>query len=203
MEILRHPHDEHPHSPTARPNEFGHVPDLHQVFDLTLAAIAERQDLAAARHTSWYDVVVLSGVSHGVEVALRQKSKDASTFVFRGSQVDNQLAILTSLTRESGEESFEVRVLRIPNVVPFSFWLKARSDRKDRIVPVVSSTSQLQVGRLYKPKEFFAAIRKTAAHLVAIRLLPTAPPGRTKTEKTSGKVRARKSRSGSRSRRNA
>jgi hypothetical protein len=176
FESLRHPHEERAPSLTARSNAFSHVPDLHRIFSVTPIAIAAGKDLGAAKHTSWYDVVVLSGMSHGVEIA-KPRGRDAGrgTYVHRGNTVDTQLAVLSTLASEPGAETFEVRVLRIPLIAPFSFWLKAKEDANDRIVPVVSTTSQLQVGKSYSPADFFNAIRAIARNLVATKFF-TAPP---------------------------
>ena len=190
MEMLRHPHAEQSPSPTSHSSASGHVPDLHKVFLLTPAQIVERQFLRAALHTSWYDVVVLSGVAHGIEVALN--AKRPSSYVSRGSAIDHQLSILTALIREPGERAYEVRVLRIPLLVPFSFWLKAADDRYSRLVPVVSYTQQLQAGNQYKAKEFFDALGKTASHLIATDLSSSAPGRRASIAKAPKKALNRK-----------
>lgn len=190
MEMLRYPHTGHSPSLTSHSSASGHVPDLHKVFLLTPAQIAKRQFLRAAAHTSWYDVVVLSGVGHGIEVALN--ANRPSRYVTRGSAIDDQLSILTALTGDPANGTFEVRVLRIPQLVPFSFWLKAADDRNSRLVPVVSHAPQLQAGTKYKAKEFFDALRKTASHLVAIDLTPSPPGGRASSAKASKKATARK-----------
>jgi hypothetical protein len=190
MEMLRHPHTEHSPSPTSNASASGHVPDLHKVFLLTPAQIAKRQFLRWAMHTSWYDVVVLSGVGHGIEVALN--AKGPSRYVTRGSAIDQQLSILTALIGEPAKGVFEVRVLRIPQLVPFSFWLKAADDRASRLVPVVSHAPQLQAGTKYKAKEFFDALRKAASHLVAVDLTPSPRGGERAVPKAPKKALSRK-----------
>lgn len=190
MEMLRHPHTEHPPSLTSHASASGQVPDMHKVFLLTPAQIAKRQFLRGAVHTSWYDVVVLSGVGHGIEVALN--AKGPSRYVTRGNAIDQQLSILTALIGEPAKGVFELRVLRIPQLVPFSFWLKATDDRNSRLVPVVSNAQQLQAGKPYKAKEFFDALRKTAAHLTTIDITPSPPERRVSSTIAPKKVMIRR-----------
>jgi hypothetical protein len=112
-------------------------------------------------------------VSHGIEVAQRE-GREAATYVVRGADVDHQIALLTALIREPGTEPLEVRVLRIPSIATFSFWLHAKSPKNDRLVPVISSAPKLQAGRVYPLEDFFNAIRETASHLTAARLVEPA-----------------------------
>jgi hypothetical protein len=166
MEMLRHPHEESPHGLRNRANAFGHVPDFQKVFLLAAAAIAEGKGLKSAKHVAWYDVVVLSGIGHGIEVAQREEGH-TSTHVTRGADVDHQIAVLTSLAAQPPPEPIEVRVLRVPSIAAFSFWLCPKNRSEGRLVPVISSSAQLQSGKLYSPEEFFGAIRAIASRLTA------------------------------------
>lgn len=166
MEMLRHPHEESPHGLRNRANAFGHVPDFQKVFLLSAAAIAKGKGLKVAKHVAWYDVVVLSGIGHGIEVAQREEGQ-VSTHVTRGSDVDHQIAVLTSLAAQPVPESVEVRVLRVPSIAAFSFWLYPRNRNNSRLVPVIFSASELQSRKLYSPDEFFGAIRPIAVRLTA------------------------------------
>lgn len=157
MEMLRHPH---PEGSSISANAAGHVPDLHKVFFLDLAAIAARKGLSAARHMSWYDVVVLSGIAHGIEIVRGGKTDGAS--VARGEDVDRQLAILTALAARRGAP-VEIRVLRIPWIANFTLWL--HRGKSDRLIPVITTTSRLEAGREYSPSAFFVAIRDAASHI--------------------------------------
>jgi hypothetical protein len=167
MEILRHPHEGHPHGLRERSNAFGHIPDFQKVFLFTPKASAGGKNLSAAKQIAWYDVVVLSGISHGIEVAQRQDGH-ASTHVTRGADVDRQIAVLTALAHDgSSGDVAEVRVLRVPSIAIFSFWLYFRTRKRSRIVPVLSSATQLHSGKSYSPEEFLEAIRATAGRLIS------------------------------------
>jgi hypothetical protein len=192
MELLRHPHEEPTPPSRASANALGHVPELHKVFLLPATAIATRKGLKAAKHISWYDVVVLSGVSHGIEAAQKGKGVPA-VYVTRGGDVDQQLATLTALTEAPGTGTVEVRVLRIPSIATFSFWLYAKNHKNNRLVPVISSASQLQAGKEYSPEEFFDAIREVAIRLTdAVQVQPT----RRKMKPRKKQMKASKSRGG-------
>jgi hypothetical protein len=181
MELLRHPHHEQTPAKAAAPGH-GHVPDLHKVFILPASAVAQGKDLRAAEQIGWHDVVVLSGVSHSIEVAQGRK-RDSAVYVMRGSDVDSELATLTALLGSRKTGTFEVRVLRIPSIATFVFWLYAKDRRNDRLVPVISSASQLQLGREYSPSVFFRAVRATAVQLTAraeAQLIPAKKKAQTK-----------------------
>jgi len=167
METLRHPHPEGSNAPA---NAAGHVPDLHKVFLLDLAAVGARKGLRAARHMSWYDVVVLSGIAHGIEIA--RAGKADGTFVTRGEDVERQLAILTSLAARRGSP-VEIRILRIPWIANFTLWL--HRGKSDRLIPIITATSRLEAGREYSPAAFFAAIRDAASHIHQTHGTPKRP----------------------------
>jgi hypothetical protein len=181
MEMLRHPHEEH-HGLRHRSNAFGHVPDLHKVFLLSAKAVGEGKGLKAARHAGWYDIVVLSGMSHGIEVA-EAEGNDPTAYVLRGASTDQQIALLTALVNRPDTDTAEVRVLKIPPIAAFAFWLHRKRAEDDRLMPVIASARQLEIGKEYRPKEFFASIRAIAKSL---------------TSKSSGRLPARKRRSSSR-----
>jgi hypothetical protein len=164
MELLRHPHENAGAEPRVHENATGHVPDLHKVFLLQAADVAKKKDLKAAKLTGWYDVMVLSGISHGIEVA-QPRGSAAAVSIARGAEVDDQLAILTELANMKQPRQVEVRVLRIPWIAPFSYWLHGGRRGSDRLIPVISSSPRLQRGRQYAPSEFFKAIREPAVHL--------------------------------------
>ena len=163
MELLRHPHGSSPPE-AALTNAHGHVPDLHKVFLLPVQALARGKNLKAAKHVSWYDVVVLSGVSHGIEVA-RAERGETGAWVTRGADVDAQLSALTALEKSKQIDIVEVRVLKVPQIAPFSFWLHSRNNRGDRIIPIISSAPTLSAGAQYTPAKFINAIRDISSQI--------------------------------------
>ena len=196
MELLRHPHENAATEQMSHGNASGHVPDLHKVFLLPVADVAKKKDLRAARLTGWYDVMVLSGISHGIEVALPRGSA-AAVSITRGGEVDEQLAILTELANVKQRGQVEVRVLRIPWIAPFSYWLHGARHGSDRLIPVISSSVHLQRGRQYAPSEFFEAIREPAVHLARnaqppVRSKSKLKPKNNNSAKISGHVAAAK-----------
>jgi hypothetical protein len=160
MELLRHPHAEQSLTSTSSNR---HVPSFHKIFLLPPAAVSRGRGLKAAKQVSWYDIVLLSGVSHGIEIAAAEKSSAA--YVTRGEDVDRQLAILTELSEKPGSRSVEVRVLRVPRTANFSFWLHQRGCRNDVLVPVNAVAPQLDQGKEYSPARFFEVIRDAASHV--------------------------------------
>jgi hypothetical protein len=173
LELVRFPHPEQgsaspPHEATH------HVPSFHKVFLLPLRAVSAA-DLRAAKHTSWYDIVVLSGIRVGIEVATAKGKTGPSTYVFRGPDIDRQIAILTALAGDPAEYAGEVRILRVPPVAPFSIWLHGRRKGQDRIVPVVATSRSLEIGKVYEPADFLDAIRDTAARLAGNRNTKAGP----------------------------
>lgn len=142
-----------------------HVPNLHKVFLLPLRAAASG-DLRAAKHISWYDILVISGIRVGVEVAIGKGKTGPSSYVRRGPDIDRQIAILTALAKQPAEHSREVRILRVPPAAPFSFWLHGRRKGQDSIVPVIAIASSLEPGRAYEPESFLEAVGESAARLL-------------------------------------
>jgi hypothetical protein len=164
MEMLRHPHEGSAEGSTLNLREHSHLPDMHKLFVLPPSAIALGKNLRAAKHVSWYDITVLSGVSHGIEVS--QRNDGTSLYVTRGGDVDEQVILLNRLLLAKPQtKTAEVRVLRIPSIVAFSFWLHFKNSSTDLLVPVITNIPQLAMGNIYKVGEFLRAARQIAPHL--------------------------------------
>lgn len=163
LELIRIEHPEH--AAAALHEASVHVPSLHKVFLLPLRIATRAVDLRRARHVSWYDILIVSGVAIAVEVAAGKDKTGPSTYVLRGLQIDRQITILTALAHDSADQAAEVRILRIPSVAPLNIWLHGRHKSEDRIIPVVITSDALRLGNAYKPEAFLDAIRARAAHL--------------------------------------
>jgi hypothetical protein len=164
LELVRLPHPEHG-AATARHEASAHVPSFHKVFLLPVRVAARAIDLRRARHVSWYDILIVSGVAVAVEVTAGTEKTVPCMYVLRGLQIDSQIAILTALAHDSADQAGEVRILRIPPIAPLNIWLHGRRKSEDRIIPVVITSNTLKVGNAYEPGAFLDAIRATAAHL--------------------------------------
>src|SRR5690349_2505167 len=92
MELLRHPDENSPAKPIVLTNAAGHVPDLHKMFLLQALDVAKRRGLKAANPVGWYDIMVFSGISHGIEV-MQPTRGAAAVYVTRTAEVNDQLAI--------------------------------------------------------------------------------------------------------------
>jgi hypothetical protein len=154
----------------AAPQDLG-LAAPHGVYTLALDDIAQRRGLAAAQFSGWRYLV--QDGDRTIASAEATAGQDGAPPAFSqlnegpfSSGTADAIQYAEALP-QLRQDTFELRLLRIPALYVVALWLKEDSGTVDLIIPVAPAPPQLRAESVYIPADFFAALEQPARDVLA------------------------------------
>ena len=151
-----------------------------QLFVLTLEDVEKSDWIGSARNAGW--VFLGTDPSGGVVAAevVRVSGSNQHQLVSlsRDPLLQRAAEIFHEVQQSQGAsgESFRVVLLRIPSILTEALWLQADDpNASDQLIPILTSTPELEVGKLYPLSVFQRAVQPLAAKFREFDRLPKKP----------------------------
>jgi len=140
-----------------------------QVFSMGLKSIAAGADIDAAKPVGWR-FMVRSGEDAAAALVLNTLG-DVSprmSSLSRGPEVAKAIDVKSQLEKlvQTQDQSYEIRVLRVPGVFVEAYWLQPKVGA-GWVIPFISVTPGFDVGQAYRPRQFLDTIRPLAEKRLA------------------------------------
>jgi len=133
----------------------------HETFHLGLDAIQARRGVAAAEPVGWRYLLGGSTATHALAAEVHHRPEGYQFAGINEGPFNKQMVdMMKRIEPQIREADYEPRLLRIPALYIVALWLK--SPNGDLYVPLEPSNPEVEVGRLYKEKEFDAALERAA-----------------------------------------
>jgi hypothetical protein len=138
----------------------------HQVYYISPNSLVHEGSLTSARAVAWRNVQYAFGgsVAKEVDTALDATNTQV-TSVNQGpySSVPSEQIEALKKREQDGDENFEIRILRIPEVYLVALWL--HSFKSDIIIPVAPTPPNFVAGRDYTPAQLGESLSSVASSL--------------------------------------
>jgi hypothetical protein len=136
----------------------------HQAYTLTPDDLRAYSGAETAKARSWRYLVPSPEGDAIAEVADEGTGGHRFTELTAGlhSQLSRESLEWISSEAELGDDTFEVRALRLPALLLDAIWLKNLSGGDDRFAVVRSFHGALEPKRLYPASDFFSVLRRLA-----------------------------------------
>jgi hypothetical protein len=141
-----------------------------QIFNVGLPDLAGDVGIKNAKAVAWrFHATDASGAPIACELPETTPDRALMTHLSHGPRIAEALqaaAQLETLPQVKAAE-FDLLTLRIPGILVEAFWLKSRGGGTDLVVPYITRSKQLQLGRPYSMNEFLSIVRPIAAKRLA------------------------------------